>query len=237
MGLILGGIKELIFFVTAVFTLPLGVMNWDLISHERVSSDADVTGRPILLIHGYLHNGSAWLFQRKALQRAGFRSIYTLNLGSPLHSIEEYSEVIRKKVLQITKEAGRSDLILIGHSMGGLVSSYYATQIAPEGTVTHVITLGTPLDGTRLASIGIGECAHQMRYRCPFTDWLQGEIAHHPQIPFLHLGSRSDLIIWPQQSAIFCHENASIKTYPYLGHISFLYSSRVTQDILHFLSN
>jgi pimeloyl-ACP methyl ester carboxylesterase len=235
MGLVLGGIKELLSFITVVVTLPLGVLNWDLSTPKTFPSYTEITDRPVLLVHGYLHNGAAWLYHRKALQKAGFRSIYTLNLGSPLHSIEEYSEVVRKKVMQIESETGRSDLILIGHSMGGLVCSYYATQIAAEGTVTHLITLGSPLDGTRTASLGFGECAHQMLYKSPFTERLQGEIINRPQIRWLHVASRADLIIWPQQSAIMYHDNAEVKIHLYLGHNHYLYSTEVSQDILDFL--
>lgn len=233
MGYIIGGLKELISFATVIVTFPLGVVNWDL--KTKKSRSPEILERPILLVHGYLHNGSAWLYQRKALQKAGFGSIFTLNLGSPHCSVEDYSEKVRVKVMQIERETGRSDLILMGHSMGGIVSSYYATQIAPLGSVTHLITLGSPLEGTRLSPIGVGQSALQMRYKSSFISWIRDELVQHPEIQCLHLASKNDLFIWPQDSAALIHDNATVKMYSYRGHMSYLYSFEVMQDILEFL--
>ena len=35
-------------------------------------------GRPILLVHGYIHNQTAWLWLRKQLENAGLGPIYSL---------------------------------------------------------------------------------------------------------------------------------------------------------------
>lgn len=82
--------------------------------------------------------------------------IYTIDLGSPFLSIEEYAEKVKEKAKQIAHETGHTKLALIGHSMGGLVSAYYAIHLAPEGSIRSVITLGSPMQGTKVAFFGVG---------------------------------------------------------------------------------
>src|SRR3990167_5939761 len=101
-------------------------------------------GRPILLVHGYLHDRSAWVFLRNELCRKGFGPVYTLNLFHPLRSIRDHAALVAKKAAEIAEQTKRDDLCLIGHSMGGLVSAWYALEIAKQGTVTDVITIGSP---------------------------------------------------------------------------------------------
>src|SRR3990167_766851 len=59
-------------------------------SHQLPAGSAK--GRPILLIHGYVNNGSVWIYQKKQLKKAGFGPIYTMDLGYPFHSIVDYAE-------------------------------------------------------------------------------------------------------------------------------------------------
>ncbi len=192
-------------------------------------------GRPILLVHGYLHDASAWAYHKKKLQKEGFGPVYTINLGSPFSSIALLAEKVRKKALEIQKNEGRSDLILIGHSMGGLVSAFYATQLAPSGKVTDVITIGSPLQGTYMASIGIGANAKEMRRGSLFVKKLQKAMTENQTIRFCHIASSTDALILPQDSAISSAADAKTALLDGVGHVALLYSSRVFRQISHWL--
>lgn len=193
------------------------------------------SGQPILLVHGYLHQGSVWRVQKKRLEKLGLGPIYTISLGHPFRSIGHYAEKIRVKAEMIEKETGRKDLILIGHSMGGLVSSWYATQLAPQNTVTDVITLGSPLSGTPMARIGLGENARQMEPHSPFLNQLREAVNQNKSIRFRHIATRSDQIVLPGASALY-PENEHV-IYEDLGHVSLLYSSRVANQIHKWVGN
>lgn len=77
--------------------------------------------RPVLFVHGYLHNASAWLYVKARFKHAHIGPLYTINLGNPLtfKSIEEYADMVRQKVAAIVKETGCDQVALVGHSMGG----------------------------------------------------------------------------------------------------------------------
>lgn len=157
----------------------------------------NLKGRPILMVSGYLSFGSIWHYQRQRLIQAGFGPIYTVNEGIG-ESIAIYAKQIQQKVSQIQKETGKKEIILIGHSKGGLVSSYYATHLADSTstTITDIITIGSPLAGARpIAYIGPGEDAAEMRPDSTFHRELRDEIQEHPEIRFFHIASKSDEIV------------------------------------------
>lgn len=221
-------LAECVALIIVLCTIPI-----DLTRQEIPSSQKGTT--PILLIHGYMHNSSAWIYLRKRLQKAGLGPIYTINLGSPYHTIEEYAERVKEKAKIISRQTGQSELIIVGHSMGGLVSSYYATQLAPKNTVKTVITLGSPLKGTKLAPIGIGPCATQMRYKSDFTKRLSQIMEDAEDLKFFHIWSATDLIIRPPRSAHLYHQNSMNEKIESLGHVSFLYSPKIANKLIKYL--
>ena len=81
---------------------------------------------PVLLVHGFLGSSSNWIFLRKQLLRAGTKNIFSVNLGDPRLSIDAYTDVIGEKIKKIKAMTACGQVILVGHSMGGLVCKNYA---------------------------------------------------------------------------------------------------------------
>jgi pimeloyl-ACP methyl ester carboxylesterase len=186
-------------------------------------------GRPILLIHGYLHHAKVWGLQKKWLEALGHGPIYAINLGIPFQSIRTYAEKVQKMALKIAEEQGRSDLILIGHSMGGLVASWYATKLAKPNTVTDLITIASPLYGTPVAKIAIGPNGREMESNSPFLKELQALMKENKKIRFYHIATETDFFVIPGHSAFFKENPHAI--YRNIGHTSLLLSRRVADQI------
>jgi triacylglycerol lipase len=223
---ILSPIKGFSTLLLCIILFPSGLFSINRIRQISASKT------PILLIHGYLYNKGGWLFLRKRLLNACLGPVFTINLGYPFRSIEEYSQLIKAKAEQIAQITGRNDLILIGHSMGGIISSYYAAYLAPPGTVKHVITLGSPLKGTKMSIIGIGKCIRQIAFDNIFILQLQKDVSKLNQTQFLCIGSQTDLFIIPQESALYSHPEAKKLVFPDMGHLQFLFSRRVADAII-----
>ncbi len=187
-------------------------------------------GRPILLVHGYMNHSSVWRYLKKRLESFGLGPIYTISLGHPFKSIREYAEKVKVKAEEIAKETGRNDLILIGHSMGGLVSLWYAAKLAAPATVTDVITIASPLNGTPIAHIGLGQNAREMEPNSALLQEMRAEIANRRDVRFHHLATKSDQLVLPGYSAVIPQNNHMI--YEDMGHASMLYSRRVTDQIV-----
>ena len=194
-------------------------------------------GRPILLIHGYLQNASNWVFLKRKLCQRGFGPIYTLNLAHPFRSISDYAELVSQKAKAIAEETNTYDLILIGHSMGGLVSAWYAAKFAEPGKVSDVITIGSPMGGTKFAAIALGSNGREMRCGSEFVQQLQAEFWKNHPIRFYHIASKADQIILPSSSALTGLHPEREYVLEDIGHMSLLFSSRVADKIQEWLAS
>lgn len=186
---------------------------------------------PILLIHGYGHDAGAWCYHRPRLAQSGIGPLFTIDLGSPTHSIGEYARRVQQKAEKIAAIAGTKNLILVGYSMGGLVAADYALRLAAEGTVKGVITIGSPFEGTRMAIFGNGLCAKQMHYRTPFLKGLKEKVVANGIIPFCHIGTHSDTIVRPASSSWPTGVSALKIIFEDFGHLSLLYSETITKTL------
>ena len=193
--------------------------------------------QPILLVHGYLHNSSAWLYFKKRLEQEGMGPVWTINLGKPLQSVEEHAKKVKKCLEEMQVQTGQP-IRVIGHSMGGLVSAW-AINNMQEGSVSQLITLGSPLDGTYLGNMGFGHSADDMCYQSPFIKDLAQKISNL-HVSRFHFASDQDLLVFPRTSALFSNDSDYKDENRYrfadIGHISFLYSDKVidqTIEILH----
>lgn len=194
------------------------------------------SGRPILLIHGYFNDSSVWLYQKKQLQEAGLGPIYTIDLGYPFLSIVSYAEKVAEKAAIIAEETGRDDLVLIGYSMGGLVSAWYALKVAPPGKVTDLITIGAPFAGTPVARIGIGRNAREMQRNSEFIKKTRMAIENNRQIRFYHIASKSDELVFPGEKTGLLGDNPARQfVVEDVGHAGLIYSNRVSQKICSWL--
>ncbi len=211
------------------FMRPIGYL-----TNQGISSGAS-DGRPILLIHGYLHDSSAWMFFKRELGRLGFGPIYTLNLTHPFRSIRDYAAQVAEKSEEIRQKTGRDDLVLIGHSMGGLVSSWYAAKLAPEDKVLDVITIGSPLNGTHVAKIALGPNGKEMRPGSPLIEDLQQEIANNRRIHFYHIASKVDQLIFPHGSALIGMHPEKEYLVEDIGHMTLLFSPRVVDKVAEWI--
>ncbi len=185
------------------------------------------TLKPVLLVHGYCHDGSAWSYLKHQLAKENIGPIYTIDLGFPFSPIREYAMKVKEKADQIRQETGISNLALVGHSMGGLVSSLYATDLSPPNTVTDVITLGTPFKGTHMAKMGIGPNAREMEPSSELATQLRTKIANEKFSRFYHIASNTDQMVIPPQSGLLKNDLSREFFFEDIGHASMLFSPRV----------
>jgi triacylglycerol lipase len=191
--------------------------------------------RPIILVHGYLNSSFVWFYHLSHLIKAGFGPIYTINLGNPFSSIEEYVEKLEKKVKNVLEETGAKSVVLIGHSMGGLVSSYFAVKKAKPGEVSDVISLGTPYHGTTKAYLGFGKCANQMRMGSSFIENLQKIVAKSRNVRFYQIATKGDHIVVPYTSALLSSHRENQYVLEDVGHAALLFSSQVNKKLIFWL--
>ena len=194
---------------------------------DRLAKPA--SGRPpLLLIHGYQCNRAFWFWLRPRLEAAGW-TVATHSLEPIFSDIDAYAEGIARRIDEVLAATGAPQVILVGHSMGGLASRAYLRRHG-TGKVARLITLGSPHCGTLLARLGLGPNARQMRVDSP---WLRGLAAPLPPAS-VSIYSCHDNYVFPQQ-ACSTLEGATNVAIGGVSHLGMAFSPRVLGTLMEAL--
>lgn len=107
--------------------------------------------RPILLVHGVIHNASAFIPLRKRMDEEGWKNVFSINYRTSHGSLTKMVESLSKRVDEILEQTHSDQIDIVAHSLGGIISRYYMSVGAGRGKVHHLVTLGTPHRGTPLS--------------------------------------------------------------------------------------
>ncbi|HEV8256127.1 MAG TPA: alpha/beta fold hydrolase [Casimicrobiaceae bacterium] len=157
--------------------------------------------RPVLLVHGVLVNDGVWLSLRRLLAKNGVAPIYTINYGPPLADIEWFAEQLHTRIEDIRAATGAERLVLVAHSMGGLVARAYLRHFG-AARVAKLITIGAPHHGSMLAWSFPGTCLAQMRPGNPWLTDLNRDENRAAPVPITSIWSRHDSMVAPQASSV-----------------------------------
>ena len=183
---------------------------------------------PLLLIHGYGCSRGAWWWLRRRLEATGW-TVATISLEPIYASIDHYIDPLARRIDAVLKQTGAPQLILVGHSMGGLLGRAYCKRHGVQ-RVACLITLGTPHAGSELARLGMGENARQM---IPGSPWLKA-LAHQTTLPeTIVIYSRHDNYVLPASNQEL--PGAINKPINALGHLAMLFSPRIGNALLEAL--
>lgn len=187
---------------------------------------------PVLLVHGYVCNRGFWGAMSRALASAGVVHA-AVDLEPPSASIDDFVPLVAQAVDALRARSGSERLIIVAHSMGGLVARAYLASHG-EGRIAHVITLGTPHHGTALANLGVGSNARQMsRQGGQPSAWLAQLAASETparRAMLTSIWSRHDNIVAPQASAELPGANNLV--FDGIGHVALAFDTRVQQAVL-----
>ena len=175
--------------------------------------------RVVLLVHGYGCSRGVWWWWRRRLEAAG-HVVATVSLNPPWADIDALAGVLAARIREVQAATGAQEVLLIGHSMGGLVSRAYLKD-NPGARVPLLMTLATPHRGSALARLGLGRNARQMEPASPFLAALaDGSLPPHA----LSLRATHDDFVCPQDG----QKLPGMKDVPLagVGHLALLFSGR-----------
>jgi pimeloyl-ACP methyl ester carboxylesterase len=200
--------------------------------------DPDAAATPIILLHGYFHNRSGFMLFRRALKRAGFLHVDTMNYNVIGHNVMELAKQLSDHVDEILAETGAQKVHLLGHSLGGIIARTYVQCLEGKDKVHTVVTMGSPHDGTYAAWVGRGRAARDVRPASPLIRKLH-RTARPTNVRWVAYYSNLDSLVIPASSAKLSHpaykaRNVLVKD---LGHMSFLVSSELMRSVVRTLSN
>lgn len=195
----------------------------------RQEPDTVVAGEiPVLLVHGFYANAAFWQRTKRVLEDDGWHNLFALNLEPPFSDIDVYADQLRARVEAVCRRCGASAIIIVAHSMGGLVARACAAQ-AP-GRVHHIVCLGTPHQGTVLAGLLPMRTTRQMR---PGSEWLRGlEARDDTAVGLTNIYSEHDNIIVPQANARRGDDNVALSG---IGHLDMAFSAALHRQLIRVL--
>lgn len=162
------------------------------------SAAGDASGSPqVVLLHGWCCNAGVWRPLRAAWRRLGGSAPVVVTVEPVLGDIDRMVDSLSRQMAPWLER--RRPLLLVAHSLGGLVARrWLQREPAAARAVTGLVTVGTPHAGTRLAHLGPGLAARQMR---PGSDWLATLVAPPRDCVVACAWSAADSFIAPADSA------------------------------------
>ena len=221
------GIIEAVFIV---LTAPLGLVRplW------RPRPDTGSTRPTIILIHGLYHNASGWTILRARLRRAGFTNVYALSYPSFMTAFDKPLARLDGFISEVANSLPGKPVILIGHSLGGLLARACVERPGGAANILAVITLGSPHKGSKLAAIGLGALAQSLRYRGPLFKKLESERSDPPCHCF-SLYSPLDNMVLPGDGLRVPYAGwTEFETGP-VGHVAMLFNGAVAKKIFELI--
>jgi len=155
---------------------------------------------PVLLLHGIGCNAAVWTSMRRYLEGQGLGPIYALSYGPPFDSIETFAPQVAAKIAQIEADTGARQVVIVGHSMGGLVARSYLRHYG-GAHVKRLITLGTPYAGSKHAWLMSGTSLAEMRPGSAYLAALACPSDKEAGVPIVSLWSWHDSMVTPQTSS------------------------------------
>ncbi len=154
--------SEVFFNFITLAAIPLGIFNSKNQAPQRGET-------PILLLHGLFDNQASWLWFKRQLKQQGFKNVVTLNLSS-WHNEEVLTELLSKRIDELRHQLGVNKVHLVGHSMGGIIARNYVQIRGGQDKVDCLVCLGSPHQGSKLATFSIAPLGKLL---IPNSDFLQ----------------------------------------------------------------
>ncbi|MCT6778613.1 alpha/beta fold hydrolase [Streptomyces sp. CS7] len=159
---------------------------------------------PVVLLHGFIDNRSAFLVLRRALTRHG-RRLASLNYSPLTRDVRTAAELLGRHVEEICARTGHDRVDIVGHSLGGLIARYYVQRLGGDRRVRTLVTLGTPHGGTAVApGAGVHPIVRQMRGGSSVIEELRGP-APGCRTRFVSFWSELDQVMVPVETACVDH--------------------------------
>ncbi len=235
-----GTIRELGANLVAAHLYPLGLFEKNEIArrHTRLATNP----RPILLVHGIIHNRSAFMHLKKRMEKEeGWENIFTMNYSTLHGNILQMVEELGRKIEMVMKKTGAPQIDIVAHSLGGIVARTYMSLGEGRGKIKRLVTLGTPHQGTHLSFFAKGLSRGALDADLRVDSYLirllmSTELPKNCEIVSIY--SNFDWTVMPSESSKVkgtpakAFKNIELE---YIGHTGLLYSAEAFDAVVNSL--
>lgn len=240
------GLLSLLFDAFLILWLPM-IRWWKYFNSEEldetVYKNKPNVRRGIILVHGSGVNECQFVYSRKIIDKLMHKTgkiyrVYSCDLNNynpnKKEGIEIYAARLFDKIQRISNEV--DEIVLIGHSMGGLVSAWCAEHY--EVPVKKVITIATPWQGAPALNYIHGMPMFDTRRHLemkPDSDVLKRlhKKVRNGNIQYITIGSTWEVQV-PEGSYHMDHDNF-INLNTYYGHTTIILMESTWKKLFKYL--
>lgn len=187
-------------------------------------------GLPVVLVPGFFTNRGYLRAWRQYLLKNGYGQVYAVSPEPIFESVESNAEHLARFVDEVLADTGAERVILIGHSMGGLVIRLYLHRFGGLAKAAMAIAVGSPFKGTVLAEgkEKLGPIVAQLTRDNAWSTAFLSVIEQAPcPIPFIAVWSPHDTIVSPQTGTRVADVYGRNIVIPGVGHMEMVNSCQV----------
>jgi triacylglycerol lipase len=223
-----GHVREAVNLLKAAASYPRGIFEAAVTTAPRSGDQCHDT--PVILVHGYGHNRSAWLVLARHLHQAGFTSVHTVNYNPLVHDVPELAAHLKERIDLIRTVTGSDKVHVVGHSLGGVILRWYVQELGGASAVDTAVSVASPHHGTvaAIAGAAFGRTAKQLLPGSEIVSRLGPSVTGSP-VRWVAYYSNLDLIVQPSPNAqLHGATNVLVKDH---GHLSMLLAPQVARSI------
>jgi pimeloyl-ACP methyl ester carboxylesterase len=206
-------------------TYPLGLagLAWQLGPGSQ-GRPKDSAGPPVLLVHGLYHNPSAWVVFKRRFRAAGLTDLRAGWYDTMFRTFEDNARKLAAQVVAAADGAPGGKVVLVGHSMGGLLIRRVLADPAVAARIAAVATLAAPHHGSKLAAFGPGRSAPALL--CGSATLRELDRLPPAGVPALSLYTPLDNMVLPIDGARIAGPDWREVELGPVSHVSCLYDRR-----------
>ncbi len=207
-----------------LITILMRPLGW---FEAKLPENRETAHPPVILLHGLFQNRSCLLWLQYRLKSAGYRQIISINTP-PWRDLESLTEELAKRVDELKIRLKVEKVILVGHSMGGIIARNYVQNRGGAANVLGMITLGSPHLGSKLAPFAVSSMGKSLLPGSEFL--LNFNNGVWPQeTKAIAIYTRYDNIVLPADYGKMA--GAKIVELDGMGHTSLLFHPKALQAV------
>ena len=194
--------------------------------------NVEAAGTPVVLLHGMVDNRTVFRLLARRLRADGFRHVLTLGYSLATNDVRSAAQRLGADLEALAERTGCERVVVVGHSLGGLIARYYVQQLGGDARVATLVTLGAPHHGTRAANWFPTRLPRQLRPGSPLFAELDAP-APGCRTRFVTYWSDGDQVILPQESGALRHPDLDVVAVAVhdVGHMSLPIDRRIADDL------
>lgn len=193
------------------------------------ASGVDTERVPVVLVHGFMNNrGNLAYFRRKLRREFGFFAGYSLEYGGPwTRDLADCKQRLTEQANALFAAFPAQKFAFVCHSLGGLLMiDYLSKHTDKQKQVSHLILIGTPIAGTRLAVFARGKLLKALHPDSEFIRSIDTGQLQNTSVYSLY--SHFDAMVQPFDSCkLPRHANCHNIVFQDIGHNGLLMANRV----------